>query len=110
MDSDYLIYRGKCKEMAEAAAAEDASLTVVRGHYLCPIWGEQAHWWTVRQDGTIYDPSALQFPSGGLGEYVPFNGVYECAQCGDEVAESAALYNGNYAYCSSRCVWAHCMG
>ena len=48
MDNDYLIYRGKCKEMAEAAAAEDTSLTVVRGHYLCPIWGEQAHWWTVQ--------------------------------------------------------------
>ena len=34
MDSDYLTYRGKCKEMAEAAAAEE--FRPLRRDSLCP--------------------------------------------------------------------------
>lgn len=102
-ESDYLKYRGKCKEFCDQAVAKDSSLTLVRGHYLCPFWGEQPHWWTVRKDGTIYDPTKDQFPSKGIGEYVPFNGMLSCAECGKEIPEKDADIEGNYAFCSYIC-------
>lgn len=104
MTSDYAAFRGKCKEMAEAAVAADPSLTLVRGHYHDPdpAWGKQAHWWTVRQDGSVYDPTALQFPSHGIGgHYEPFDGMVECAQCGAQMPEADVVYtDGRYAFCS----------
>jgi hypothetical protein len=97
--------RGKCRELSEAAVAADPGLTLVRGHYICPYWGKQAHWWTVRSDGTIFDPTAGQFPSHGAGEYVPFDGIVPCAECGAEMteAEAAKGAHGNYAFCSTSC-------
>lgn len=105
MATDYERYRGKCKELSEQAVACDPTLTIVRGYYWCPIWGKQAHWWTIYPDGTIYDPTKDQFPSKGLGEYEPFNGMVECSQCGKEMKEKDAEFDGNgaYAFCSVRC-------
>lgn len=104
--SNYLKYRGKCKVMSEALVAEDPTLTLVRGHYYDFAWGEQAHWWCVKADGTIIDPTALQFPSRGTGEYVPFNGWYVCETCGDEVKEEDMIPCGNYPTCSEKCAYA----
>lgn len=102
--SDYTQFRGKCKEMSEALVAADPSLKLVRGHYICPMWGEQAHWWTVRVDGSVNDPTAAQFPSGGLGEYVPFDGFVECANCNATIEEGKVRHSeGRYAFCSYRC-------
>jgi hypothetical protein len=102
--SDYLEYRGKCKEMSEAAVAADPTLTLVRGSYMCPIWGEQPHWWTTRPDGSVFDPTARQFPSGGLGVYLPFGGFVECAECGTEMHESKVEHaDGRYVWCSGTC-------
>jgi hypothetical protein len=106
---DYIQYRGKCKEMSEDAIANDPTLTLVRGHYWCPFWGTQPHWWTVRQDGTIYDPTARQFPSKGEGDYIPFDGKVTCSECGKEVEEDEAYYHGNYALCSYECMCALCL-
>lgn len=103
----YRQYRGKCKEMAEAAVAADPTLRLVRGHYLEPLWGrEEAHWWTVRPDGTIFDPTRLQFPSGGVAEfYTEFDGICQCHECGRDVPEAEAIIagNGHYALCSMAC-------
>jgi len=102
--SNYEKYRGKCKEFCDEAIKQDSTLTIVRGHYWEPFWdGLQAHWWTVRPDGTIYDPTRLQFPSEGNGTYIPFNGMVECAQCGKEIKEEDAEFESNYAFCSYRC-------
>lgn len=102
--SDYMKYRGKCREMSEDACNADPTLTLVRGHYYCPIWNtEEPHWWCVRPDGTIVDPSKAQFPSKGLGTYTPFSGVIECSQCGKEMAEEDASFDSNYAFCSTAC-------
>jgi hypothetical protein len=101
--TDYLKYRGKCKEMSEALVKADPSLTLVRGHYWCPYWGQQAHWWTKDTDGKIVDPTALQFPSKGSGDYVEFDGTVECSECGKEMKEEDASFHGNYAFCSYRC-------
>lgn len=97
--------RGKCYEMSAALCANNPALTLVRGHYLCPIWGEQAHWWCVSDDGAIVDPTAEQFPSGGLGEYIPFDGHISCSNCGVKVPESDAYDGGNgrHMFCSCTC-------
>lgn len=102
--SDYERFRGKCREMSEAAVKEDPTLRLVRGHYLCWEWGSQEHWWTVRADGTIHDPTKLQFPSKGDGEYVEFNGIVYCAECGKDMKEEDVKdSDGHYAFCSGMC-------
>lgn len=103
--ADYREFRGQCKPLCEAAMVQDPTLTLVRGHYYCPDWGKQTHWWTVRPDGTIHDPSARQFPSNGIGMYVEFDGRVECSECGKEMDELEALVESNYAFCSGAC---HC--
>lgn len=104
MSSDYLEFRGKCKELSEAAVLADPTLRLVRGHYHCPLWNkDEPHWWCVKPDGTIVDPTARQFPSKGLGIYTEFNGRIACSECGKEVTEDEALLESNYAFCSSRC-------
>lgn len=101
--SDYQKYRGKCKEMSEAACAADPTLTLVRGWYHDLLWGKQAHWWCVKPNGKIVDPTALQFPTKGHGYYEPFNGLVECAECHEEIEEHKAQFEGRYAFCSGRC-------
>lgn len=102
--NNYQKYRGKCKQLSEEAIAKDPSLTLIRGHYYCPIWNsKEAHWWTIDKDGVINDPSKLQFPSAGLGEYIPFRGFIECANCSKEVEEGEASIDGSYGFCSGRC-------
>jgi hypothetical protein len=104
-DEGYRTYRGRCKELSDAACAADPTLTLVRGHYYCPMWNtEEPHWWTVRPDGTINDPSREQFPSRGLGAYIPFDGTISCEQCGRDVTEDKAVIHGRYACCSTRCM------
>lgn len=108
--TDYQRYRGKCREMSEAAVRSDPSLTLVRGYYYCPAWGKQAHWWTRRPDGSIYDPTRLQFPSKGNGEYVEFDGWFECSECGKRIREEEdGTVAGNYIFCSNAC-YGHFVG
>lgn len=98
----YRLLAGKCKEICEAISKTNDEWTLVRGHYDCPIWGERAHWWLVAKDGTIYDPTVFQFPSS-IGEYIPFNGMVGCAECGKEMPEAEASFESNYAFCSTQC-------
>lgn len=104
-ESDYLKYRGKCREMSEALVAADHTLTLVRGFYLCPVWGEQQHWWVKTSDGTIIDPTKDQFPSKGNAEYVEFDGTINCANCNKQMKEcdENAIFHGSYAFCSMQC-------
>lgn len=104
MNDGYTQFRGKCKAASEALCATIPSLDLVRGHYFCPIWNSnEPHWWCTQPDGTIIDPTAAQFPSNGNGIYTPFNGIVECAQCGKEMEEEDASFEGNYAFCSTYC-------
>ena len=61
--------KGMCWDAT--AAMEDAfpELRRALGHYICPEWGPYTHWWCVTPEGTPVDPTALQFPSRGEGEY-----------------------------------------
>lgn len=110
-DSDYAKYRGKCRELSEAAVAADPSLRLVRGYYYCPIWNvEEQHWWCVDPVGEIHDPSKLQYPSAGMGMYREFDGMLSCEQCAKLVHENDAILPGNgMAFCSSGC-YARCVG
>ena len=99
----YQKYRGKCKEFSEALCEQDPTLKLVRGHYIDWYWGEQAHWWCEKPDGTIIDPTKDQFPSKGNGEYIPFNGMVSCEQCGKVVHEDDAYIDGHHAMCSYKC-------
>lgn len=103
--SDYLKFRGKCKELSEALAAKHPNYTLVRGFYYEPLWSrEEQHWWCVDEQGTIHDPSRKQFPSGGIPEfYKAFDGMIDCAECGNQVAEDQARLDGRYAFCSYEC-------
>jgi hypothetical protein len=102
--SDYLEFRGKCKELAEEAVHADPSLRLVRGFYHCPMWGKQAHWWAVTPDGTVVDPSVKQFPTAGLmAEYEEFDGMIECEFCQKSVPEDNAYRYEHHAYCSYTC-------
>lgn len=103
MESDYIKYRGKCREMSEDLASKDPTLTLVRGHYFCPFWGEQPHWWVKDQNGKIIDPTAMQFPSKGKGAYVEFDGTISCSECGKDMKEEDADISGKYAFCSMPC-------
>ena len=102
-ETNYMKYRGKCKELAEEAIKKDPSLRLVRGWYIDPFWGKQQHWWTEKPDGTVYDPSKLQFPSEGNGEYKEFDGFFQCEQCGDTVHEDDAHPMGSHILCSYEC-------
>lgn len=104
-ETDYMRYRGKCKEMAETLCKEDSSLTLVRGWYHEPYWKEkQAHWWCRKPDGTIVDPTRLQFPSGGIPDfYEEFDGNIECSNCGKLGTEDTMHFESRYAFCSYEC-------
>ena len=103
MESDYHKYRGKCKEFSEKLIAKNPNLRLVRGHYCCPIWGEQQHWWCEDENGKVIDPTAKQFPSKGIGEYVKFDGNCTCSECGKRGKEEDFSFESNYQFCSGEC-------
>ena len=102
--SNYLKYRGKCKELAEKLASKNG-YKLVRGFYYDPIWNKkEQHWWCVDNNGNIHDPTALQFPSNGMGEYEEFNGIIECANCGRPIKEEEAIIYNGYPFCGDKCM------
>ena len=104
---NYAKYRGKCYEYARKEQRKNPFLRLVRGHYICPIWGKQAHWWCEDvSTNKIVDPTKLQFPSGGLGEYIEYDGTCVCAECGRLVQEKDVTVLGNYGFCSGYCAGA----
>ena len=102
--SDYMKYRGKCKEMSEDAILKDPSLILVRGYYHCPLDGKQEHWWTKTEFGEIFDPTVRQFKTNGAGaEYEEFNGECECEHCGITIKEENIIMQGRFPVCSGSC-------
>jgi len=95
--------RGTCRQASEEAAKKDASLRVVRGYYHCWEWGRQPHWWCVRENGEIVDPTKNQFPSLGNAEYEEFDEWFKCSECGKSIREEDGIIHGNYIFCCDRC-------
>lgn len=105
INADYREFRGRCLELCTAAIKADPTLRMVRGWYFEPWWArEEMHWWCVKPDGTIVDPSARQFPSNGNPLcYREFNGVYECEVCDCEFPEAQLVAMGTHTCCSTKC-------
>lgn len=105
--------RGTCRQAAERLAASEDGLTVVRGWYLDAHWGTQEHWWCVRTDGEIVDPTVEQFPTGhlpALRHYVPFEGLYPCVGCGVPVEEDQTIDGFCCGACYGSTVGVGCSG
>jgi len=101
--TDYEKYRGKCFEYSTELVKQNPTFTLVRGHYDCPIWGKQQHWWCVDPTGKIHDPTVKQFPSNGLGEYIPLPDIIPCMECGKMTHIDEGQGEGSYFLCSSEC-------
>lgn len=101
----YARFAGRCRKYAEAAIAADPTLRLACGWYHCPMWGKRGHWWAVKPDGTIVDPTVTQFPTSGAGaDYEEYDGTVECANCGkDGIREDNAILHGHYAFCGTPC-------
>lgn len=103
---NYQIFRGKCKEACEALQKVMPELILVRGWYNQPEWPRTScqHWWLKTPEGTIIDPTALQFPMPNIvGYYEEFDGICVCEECGNEVKEEDAMFAGRYPVCSGEC-------
>ena len=105
MISNYMKYRGKCKEFCEELVSKNSHLEMVRGWYYDPIWNrKEPHWWCKDKEGKIHDPTSLQFAAGGIESfYEEFTGTLECEMCGNEVLEEETIPMGNYRCCSVYC-------
>jgi hypothetical protein len=104
VESNYLKYRGKCKEYSEKLVESNPDLVLIRGYYYCPIWNKkEQHWWCKDIEGNVVDPTKLQFPSAGCGDYEEFTGIVECSNCGKSLPEEEASFESNYCFCSYKC-------
>lgn len=104
-ESDYLKYRGKCKEFSQKLAIENPDLILVRGYYYCPISNkDEQHWWCKNKlTGEIIDPTSKQFLSKGFGDYREFDGNINCCECNKKIKEDEAQNAGKYPVCSYEC-------
>lgn len=105
--NDYMQFRGKCKKLCIDLIEKNPELTLIRGHYFCPLWNkEEQHFWCVNKQGDVVDPSKKQFPSKGHGIYTPFNGIVYCEMCSKEMKEEEVFYwQGKYPTCSDKCAY-----
>ncbi|MDB4312078.1 hypothetical protein N9937_01480 [bacterium] len=102
--SDYSRYRGNCKQFCDAAVIEDPTLEIKRGWFIDINDVKHEHWWTVRPDGTIHDPTIKQFAFNGIGGgYQEFDGTFECSQCGKVDNADTMTHESNYHFCDGRC-------
>lgn len=107
--TNYQIFRGKCKTACEALQKVMPELILVRGWYNQPEWPKNAcqHWWLKTPEGVIVDPTALQFPMPHVKEfYEEFDGMCECEECGKKIHENEAQFAGRYPVCSGECYMA----
>ena len=79
---------GKCESVCKQMKEVFPELELVRGHYWCYVWGEREHWWLTVESGEVIDPTAIQFPSKGLGCYEVWDESKEeptgkCPECGE---------------------------
>lgn len=92
---------GYCFEATRRMVEDFPELVRVRGHYYCHTWGERGHWWCKTASGEIVDPTAMQFPSKGYGEYIEWDESQQeptgmCPNC------AGLCYDGGTC-CSENC-------
>jgi len=95
--------KNQCDKATTAMMKEFPELTRVRGHVIDGFAHKHEHWWLATQDGSIVDPTAIQF-SGILG-YQPLDEsqpqpIGKCRECGDYVYPNP---EGMTEFCSNKC-------
>lgn len=61
---------GKCKEASHAMKAAFPELRVTNGFVHGPGFSDAMHWWCVATDGSIVDPTAIQYGGPILHEEI----------------------------------------
>ncbi len=94
-------FYGQCAPVTKQMQSVFPELERVRGHYFCEFWGKREHWWLKDAGGVIVDPTKMQFPSGGRGDYREWlegdpEPTGKCMECGGYCYRSAS-------FCSARC-------
>lgn len=79
---------GQCEYVCLNMIKIFPELKLVRGHYWDDELGKRQHWWLEDKSKAIIDPTVIQFPSNGFGEYEPWiEGTPEptgkCPNCGE---------------------------
>lgn len=103
--------RGRCSSATIEMVEAFPELRRARGHYVCPIWGRQEHWWCVAPDGSVVDPTGHQFPScqpypgkaGGVYKELPADApepIGKCMICGSYCWEGKSPSS---SACSKEC-------
>lgn len=99
---------GQCDRHTKEMASTFPELRRVCGFYYCTHWGRREHWWLVDPVGNVIDPTASQFPSGGLGVYRELSDeeitaevpIGTCANCGGDIYRHSECTS---TVCSKRC-------
>ena len=100
--------RGQCREIVDLMVKAFPELTIVRGHYWCPLTNtDRGHFWCIDPKGIVVDPTQSQFPSQGLGYYTPLSAlakepVGRCLNCGEYIYEEDGDPSVFYV-CSEEC-------
>ena len=80
---------GKCQEYCDTMGEIFPELIQKRGFYHDVIWGRRMHFWMETPEGDIIDPTVVQFPTKGSGEYEALEGdalpIGRCMNCGELV-------------------------
>lgn len=102
--------RAQCHPFSTKLVAAFPHLKLERGFYVVKDrWGDEAeteHWWAVDEDGTIVDPSKMQFHDQG-GRYSPYEAREfkalkgRCPNCGGDIYEGDD--DGHGGVCSEEC-------
>lgn len=98
-------YAGKCHLYVWEWIKYNPELKPQSGFYECPIWGVRQHWWAINEIGMVFDPTSMQFPSNGMGEYIPLHKAdIPCCECGDVVPPfKIGFWHHNHMVCSDEC-------
>ncbi len=92
---------GACERVCRAMKDKFNELELIRGHYYCTNWGRREHWWLKAPDGEMLDPTAIQFPSKGFGDYEELakdtpEPTGKCPNCGEYCYNNEQVHSECY--------------
>lgn len=101
------VARAQCLQFSERLQKKFPHLKLEKGWYVTTDGEDDyptEHWWTVDVDGTIVDPSKIQFHDQN-GRYSPYDDhefkamIGRCPNCGNDIYEG----EGSGGLCSDEC-------
>ena len=102
---------GACREVTEKMLEAFPHLKRVKGLYHCVFIGERTHWWLVDTDGSVVDPTRMQFPSKGACTYEELSEeeikyrvpIGKCMECGSMIFQPRDGSYQDSTICSEEC-------